>query len=72
MTTISLRNYRVRHYADDGSRKRGRTACGVLLVAHKHPGYVTGARTTEDMDRVTCKRCITSWNRFVKDGGAGK
>lgn len=62
-----------RHYAADGSRRSGRTACGIPTRGFKGPkGGSVDPWITVNMDRVTCKRCITSWNRFMKEGGAGR
>ena len=61
-----------RHYTDPGFRKKGTTACGLPLAGYKGvKGGGVDPETTEDMDRVTCKRCLASWARFVKKGGAG-
>lgn len=58
-----------RHYVDDGFRAKGTTACGVRLFVGLRGVHTSGtnAWTTEDMDEVTCQRCIRSWNRFVRE-----
>lgn len=48
------------HYQNNPGDPGSRTGCG----AHPRAGH-----TTHNMDRVTCKRCIAAWNKFVEEGG---
>ena len=51
---------------------QGSTPCGITKTPARPFGRKGMRRRavflSQDMDRVDCKRCIASWNRFAREG----
>ena len=64
---------RVIHYLHESTRPH-RTPCGIFVLdikpvhAPRIPKSQLPLKTSDDMDRVTCKRCLASWAKHVREG----